>query len=251
MEALKAFGDWQTFPRNDAAAAISNDGRWSRPPHPVTWKMMPRMAAPLALRRDAKSGLTAVLMSRPNDCFAVSMPYGEEGHRSVYFSLFGGDLKAGQKASAGARLVIGKDITDDRAMELYRAYLKGIHFDTAFVATTMKDSRVFQMARAARLPIHARRIADNEQNHSSQPHRLRYRPAAGAADRACTRPMRRHRQASPTSSSFSPTIWDQGTSVASGSRCSAPLAWIAWPRKGRGFPNSTAARASAPPAGRL
>ena len=122
-EATKDLGDWLTFPRDDAAAAIYGDGRWDRPPNPVTWKMMPRLAAPIALRRDAKSGLTAVLMSRPNDCFAISMPYGEEGHRSVYLSLFGRDLKAGETASAGARLVIGRDITDDRAMQLYRAYL--------------------------------------------------------------------------------------------------------------------------------
>ena len=122
--AVKARGDWQAFPRDDAAAAICGDGRWARPPNPVTWQLMPRLAAPLALRRDAKSGLSAVLMSRPNDCFAVSMPYGEDGHRSVYLSLFGGDLKAGQEASAAARLVIGKDITDRRAMELYRLYLK-------------------------------------------------------------------------------------------------------------------------------
>ena len=124
MEAVKAGGDWQTFPRDDAAAAIYGDGRWSRPPNPVKWQMMPRMAAPLALRRDANSGLSAVLMSRPHDCFAVSMPYGEESHRSVYLSLFGRDLKGAEEASAAARLVIGKDITDDRALELYRAYLK-------------------------------------------------------------------------------------------------------------------------------
>jgi hypothetical protein len=124
VEAVKASGDWQTFPRDDATAAIFADGRWTRPPNPVTWTIMPRLAAPLALRRDAKSGLTAVLMSRPNDCFAVSMPYGEEGHRSVYLSLFGGDLKAGKATSAAARLVIGKDISDGRAVELYRAFLK-------------------------------------------------------------------------------------------------------------------------------
>jgi hypothetical protein len=124
MEAVKASGDWQTFPRDDAAAAIFGDGRWSRPPHPVAWNRMPRLAAPLALRRDAESGLTAVLMSSPNDCFAVSMPYGAEGHRSVYLSLFGRDLKAGQKASACARLVIGSGITEGRAWEFYRAYLK-------------------------------------------------------------------------------------------------------------------------------
>ena len=124
IEAVKDQGTWQTFPRDDAAAATFADGRWTRPPHPVTWKMMPRLAVPLALRRDAKSGLTAVLMARPGDCFAVSMPYGEEGHRSVYLSLFGGDLKAGQEASAAARLVLGKNITDDRAMGLYREFVK-------------------------------------------------------------------------------------------------------------------------------
>ncbi len=124
MEAVKSGGDWQTFPRDAAAAAIFSDGRWSRPPNPVTWKIMPRLAAPLALRRDAKSGLVAILMSRPSDCFAVSMPYGEEGHRSVYLSLFGHDLKAGQAASAGARMVVGKDISEERAVELYRAHLK-------------------------------------------------------------------------------------------------------------------------------
>ena len=124
MEAVKAGGDWQTFPRDDAAAAIYGDGRWTRPPNPVKWQMMTRLAAPLALRRDANSGLTAVLMSRPDDCFAVSMPYGTEGHHSVYLSLYGRDFKEGQAASAGARLVIGKDISDDRAVELYRAYLK-------------------------------------------------------------------------------------------------------------------------------
>jgi hypothetical protein len=124
MEAVKAGGDWQTFPRDDGAVTIYGDGRWSRPPNPVTWQMMPRPAAPLALRRDAKNGLTAVLISRPSDCFAISMPYGEESHRSVYLSLFGRDLKAAEEASAGARPVIGKGITDDRARELYRAYLK-------------------------------------------------------------------------------------------------------------------------------
>jgi len=124
MEAVKSGGDWQAFPRDDTAAMLFGDGRWTRPPYPVTWKIMPRFAAPLVLRRDAKSGLTAVLMSRPSDCFAVSMPYGEEAHRSVYLSLFGGDLKAGQEVSAGVRLVIDQNGSDDRALELYRAYLK-------------------------------------------------------------------------------------------------------------------------------
>jgi sugar phosphate isomerase/epimerase len=122
MEARKAGGDWQTFPLGEETAAIFGDGRWNRPPHPVAWKIMPRLAAPLAMRRDAKTSLTAVLMARPEDCFAVSMPYGEEGHRSVYLSLFGRDLKAGEGACARARLVVGREITDAQALALYQTF---------------------------------------------------------------------------------------------------------------------------------
>lgn len=123
--ASKRDGDWLTFPRDSAAAGIFADGRWKRPPNPVNWKMMmPGFAVPLALRRDAKSGLTALLMSRPADCFAISMPHGEDPHRSIYLSLFGRDLKAGKVESAGARWVVGKDISEVRAVELYQDYAK-------------------------------------------------------------------------------------------------------------------------------
>ena len=123
MEAVQAAAVWQAFPRDDAAAGIIGDGRWKFPPNPVEWKIMPRLAAPLAVRRDAKSGLAAVLMAPPQDCFAVLTPFGEEGHRSVYLSLFGRDLKAGETATARARLVIGRDISDEQAIALYKAYV--------------------------------------------------------------------------------------------------------------------------------
>ena len=124
VEAVKAAGYWQMFPRDDEAAVICRDGRWNRPPNPVTWKIMPCFRAPLAVRRDAGSRLAAVLMARPSDCFAVSMPYGEEGHRSVYFSLFGVDLKAGREVSTSVRLVMDRDVSDDQAVDMYRAFLK-------------------------------------------------------------------------------------------------------------------------------
>ena len=124
MDAIKANGDWQTFPRDAQAAALFGDGRWVHPPNPVAWKIMPRLAAMLALRRDAKSGVTAVLMASPEDCFAISMPEEQDVHRSVYLSLFGRDLKKGEKASARARLVIGKDITNEKAVNLYKEYIR-------------------------------------------------------------------------------------------------------------------------------
>jgi hypothetical protein len=124
LEAKQATAPWQMFPRDEEAIRIAADGRWKRPPYPVAWKIMPRLAAPLAIRRDAARGLTAVLMSPAEDCFAISMPFGEDPHRAVYLSLFGRDLPAGQTASARARLVVAHDLSDQQAIDLYRSYTK-------------------------------------------------------------------------------------------------------------------------------
>lgn len=130
VEAKKDMGDWLAFPRDENATAMIADGRWQRPPHPVTFKPVANYAGALGIRRDAKSGLTAIVMASPRDCFAVMMPYGEESHRSIYLSLFGRDFKDGESASARARLLIGHNITDPQAVELYHAYLKEIQPST-------------------------------------------------------------------------------------------------------------------------
>jgi len=123
-------GTYLMFPRDREAALMIFDRRWDRPPHPVQWSVTRRLAAPLAMRRDAKSGLAAVVMAPPEDCFAVATPYnktppdGVAGHASLYLSLFGRDLEAGQKARAHSRLVIGK-LTDQQAVRRYQEYLEG------------------------------------------------------------------------------------------------------------------------------
>lgn len=124
VAAKKELGDWLSFPRDAAAEAIIADGRWGIPPHPVTFKPVARYAGALGVRRDPASGLTAMVMAPPEVCFAVLMPYGEEGHRSLYQSLFGRDFKEGEKATARARLVIGRNITDQQAILEYETYLK-------------------------------------------------------------------------------------------------------------------------------
>lgn len=124
LEAKKTFGIWQMFPRDEDAVKVVSDGRWRRPPSPVDWKIMPQFAGPLGMRRNAKAGLTALVMAPPGDCFAVATPYGEEGHGSLYLSLFGRDIKAGETASAHSRLVIGREITDEQAIALYNAFVK-------------------------------------------------------------------------------------------------------------------------------
>jgi hypothetical protein len=112
------------FPRDAGAVRLIRDGRWKCPPNPVDWTIMPELAFPLAVRREAGGGLAAVLMAPAGDAFAVSMPYGEEGHRSLYLSLFGRDLSPGRTASARARLVIGRGISDEQAVRLYREYVR-------------------------------------------------------------------------------------------------------------------------------
>jgi hypothetical protein len=121
-------GTYLMFPRDLAAVPLVFDGRWEHPPNPVQWSVTRLLAGPMAVRHSQRSGLAAVVMSRPQDCFAVSTPYnktppdGVAGHASLYLSLFGGDLKAGQTARAHCRLVILRDYTAEEAVQKYTAY---------------------------------------------------------------------------------------------------------------------------------
>jgi hypothetical protein len=122
----RSYGDWQMFPRDAQAVPLIHDGRWKIEPHPVDWAIMPRLAAPLCLRRNTAHGLTAILMSPPTDCFAISTPYEGEIHYSVYLSLFGRDLKAGQTAAARTRLIFTTAIPNEQILALYESYLHDV-----------------------------------------------------------------------------------------------------------------------------
>ncbi len=124
LPARKTYGEWQMFPRDDQVLPIIRDGRWGLQPNPVNWTIMPRLAAPLALRRGAGNGLVTVLMAPPEECFAVATPYEGEGHYSLYFSRFGLDLKTGQTAKSRTRLVLATGITDEQAVARYQQYVK-------------------------------------------------------------------------------------------------------------------------------
>lgn len=121
-------GTYMAYPRDLHAARMIYDGRWEQGHSPVQWSITRFLAAPLTLMHDEKSGITFVQMARPEDCFAVEMPYhkvppdGVAGHHSIYFSLFGGDLKAGKPVRARLRMVVDRNITQTRAVELYRAF---------------------------------------------------------------------------------------------------------------------------------
>jgi len=122
-------GTYLMFPRDREAIQMIFDRRWEFPPNPVQWSVTRWLAAPMALRRDEKSGVTAVWMSPPEDCFAIATPYnrtppdGVAGHQSLYLSLFGRDVGPGQTARTHCRMVVGK-ISDEQAVELYSEYSK-------------------------------------------------------------------------------------------------------------------------------
>jgi hypothetical protein len=126
LTAKKSFGNWQMFPRNEDVLPIIRDGRWQKEPNPVDWRIMPRMAMPIALRRGSDAAPTVILMAPPEDCFAIASPYEAEGHYSMYFSLFGGDIMAGQMARARLRLVVTSTASDREFLDLYHKYMKDI-----------------------------------------------------------------------------------------------------------------------------
>ena len=86
----------------------------------------------LDMRKDDASGLAAVMMAPAEDCFAVATPYnkappdGVAGHKSLYLSLFGRDLGAGQTARGRCRLVVGRELSDRQIIERYFAYVRSL-----------------------------------------------------------------------------------------------------------------------------
>ncbi len=122
----KSAGIWQMFPRDKKVVPLIQDGRWKLPPNPVAWAIRDNLAAPLGIRRGKPKGLAAILMAPAEDCFALSTPYQGEGHFSLYLSLFGRDVKAGQTATARSRLVIAKSPTEQQILALYKEYVKGL-----------------------------------------------------------------------------------------------------------------------------
>jgi hypothetical protein len=128
MSAVESQGEWQMSPRDQAAISLIHDGRWTFAPNPVDWAILPKLAQPLGVRRDPASGITALVMAPAGDCFAVSTPYETfETHHSVYLSLFGRNIKAGETARARARLVVvHAPLSENEVLKLYKTYMDSL-----------------------------------------------------------------------------------------------------------------------------
>jgi len=126
LGAKKSAGDWQMFPRDPQAESIIRDGRWKIEPNPVNWALRPYLAAPLVLRSHITGGVTAVFMAPLTDCFAIATPHESETHYSLYASLFGRDIQAGETAKARTRLVITGEVSNEQALALYKKYMSDL-----------------------------------------------------------------------------------------------------------------------------
>jgi len=117
-------GVWQAFPRDAAAVALIQDGRWKIEPNPVDWAVRDELYAPMIIRRNPDTGVCAVFMAPREDSFGVMNPCEGEAHFSCYFNQIGRDVKAGETVSARARLVVRTLAKDEEALALYDAYLR-------------------------------------------------------------------------------------------------------------------------------
>lgn len=124
VSADRELGEWLAFPRDESAVAVIEDGRWDLEPHPLAWTTMPKFNRPLAVRRDPRSGLTTVSMTRSDECFGVFTPYGEEKHISNYMSIFGRDFEPDETASAYSRLIVLPDSTTEDILALADEFLQ-------------------------------------------------------------------------------------------------------------------------------
>jgi hypothetical protein len=125
VRATQDKGEWLAFPRDEQAAQLIRDGRWTLPPNPVDWVLQPGLDRPLAYRVAPRAGITAVLMSRGPDCFAVMTPFETEPHYSMYLSLLGRALEPGAAASAQARLVVRAGLDETGVASLWGEWGKG------------------------------------------------------------------------------------------------------------------------------
>ena len=116
-----SFGDWQMFPREAKVLDLIQDGRWQLLPNPVAWKTSRQLATPVVARRAPSSNLSVVLSASSRDCFAIAAPHQTEGHYSLYLSLFGRDLKAGETARARAWLEVGTGLSDEHILKAGQA----------------------------------------------------------------------------------------------------------------------------------
>ncbi|MFC3767405.1 hypothetical protein ACFOSW_01865 [Paenibacillus sp. GCM10012303] len=125
-------GHYVYFPRDNEAAHTHLDGRWldEKSGKPIAHFVTgPYYGRPIAVM--GNEDVHVVQMADPAECGAIGITYSspEENdsirrHNALYFTLFGGQLQAGDRREARMRQVIlsGKPSLD-RLLELYKQFV--------------------------------------------------------------------------------------------------------------------------------
>ena len=97
--------------RGAAWMAAGSARRWDIPT--AQFRPQREYAVPVAFQADMEKRVAAVLMSRPQDCFAVTSGYNTDDpedawkvQNPLYLSLFGSDFVPGTERTAHVRLAI-------------------------------------------------------------------------------------------------------------------------------------------------
>lgn len=125
-------GVWPFFPRDEAGANLLTDGRHQK--GRWYWRMAigRRYGMPMAFFN--KGNVDVLVMGRPEDVYAVGATYEGDpetdniaAHRSLYLSLFGEDLVAGEGRRTQMRMIIGEFGSDpNKHASLYNAFLNDV-----------------------------------------------------------------------------------------------------------------------------
>jgi len=129
-------GTGLVFARDAHAARLCVDGRWARREREMPtaqWCPLRYYAFPFAFQADTEQRVAAVLMSTPQDCFAVVTGYDTDNEKDafknqnpLYLSLFGDDLSPGDERTANVRLALTPlDDSFSQPRMLYEAFLVG------------------------------------------------------------------------------------------------------------------------------
>jgi len=131
-------GVWPFFPRNEAGANLLTDGRHQK--GRWYWRMAVgrRYSMPMAFFN--KGEVDVLVMGRPEDVYAVGVTYEGDpetdniaAHRSLYLSMFGEDLVAGEGRRTQMRMIIGKFGSDqNKHTSLYEAFLNDVKLKPRF-----------------------------------------------------------------------------------------------------------------------
>ncbi|MGC9318613.1 MAG: hypothetical protein ACP5KN_11350 [Armatimonadota bacterium] len=123
-------GTGLVFPRDWHCSKRPVDGRWTGLWAMYQWNPQRFYELPICMQVDPETNVAAVLMSRPEECFAVVSGYASDNpndpfavQNPLYLSLFGGDLLPGDERTAHVRLAITElDDAMQRPLELYEQF---------------------------------------------------------------------------------------------------------------------------------